>query len=73
MVVRIGSWIELSFWHLVVRVLSGMRPLGRGLSRAKNALADAPLTSFMPNGWVLALSGWLCGLMLGIALAIWWL
>jgi hypothetical protein len=73
MVMRIGSWIELSFWQLVVRVLSGVRPLSHGLARAKDVIEDQPLTRFMPNGWLLALNGWVFGLVLGILMAGWWL
>jgi len=71
MVMRIGSWIELSFWQLAVRVLSGIRPLSHSMSQAKTMLEAQPLTRFLPQGWVLALSGWMLGLVLGIALATW--
>lgn len=73
MVARIGEWIELSFWQLLVRVLSGARPLSHGLAKAQQSIEAQPLTRFLPNGWFIALSGWLLGLALGIALAIWWL
>ncbi|HKY79006.1 MAG TPA: hypothetical protein VJ182_03340, partial [Anaerolineales bacterium] len=51
MVTRIGAWIELSFWQMAVRVLSGVRPLSRGMAQAKTALDAEPLTRFLPNGW----------------------
>lgn len=73
MVARIGAWVELNFWQMAVRVLSGARPIQRVLSHAADNLEDQPLTAFMPNGWVIALSGWLAGLIVGLALSIWWL
>lgn len=72
MVTRVGAWIELSFWQLVVRVLSGVRPFSHGMAQTKTALEAQPLTSFLPNGWVLAISGWLLGLAVGLTLANWW-
>lgn len=72
MVTRISAWIELSFWQLAVRVLSGVQPLRHGMAQAKPALEAQPMTQFLPNGWVLAISGWLLGLVVGLALAGWW-
>lgn len=72
MVARIGALIELSFWQLAVRVLSGVRPVRHGLSKTKTAIEALPAVRFLPNGWVLAASGWVLGLALGISLAIIW-
>jgi hypothetical protein len=72
MVTRVSAWIELSFWQLAVRVLSGVRPLRHGMAQAKTVLEAQPMTQFLPKGWVLAISGWLLGLVVGLALAGWW-
>ena len=70
MIARFGEWIELSFWQMAVRLLSGLRPLGHGLAQAKASQETQPAIAFLPKGWVIALSGWLLGLMLGVA-AFW--
>ena len=72
MVARISTWIELSFWQMVVRVLSGIRPLRYGMAQAKTALETQPLTHFLPNGWVIASAGWLFGLVFGLVVSGWW-
>lgn len=72
MVMRIGAWIELSFWQVAVGVLSGIRPLQHGVAKAKTALEAQPVTQFLPNGWVLAISGWLLGLLAGLIVSSWW-
>jgi hypothetical protein len=72
MVARISTWIDLSFWQMVVRLLSGIRPLRSGMTQAKTALETQSLTQFLPNGWVIAIAGWLLGLVLGLAVAGGW-
>ncbi|MEX2162359.1 MAG: hypothetical protein WD751_10665 [Anaerolineales bacterium] len=72
MVARFGEWIELSFWQTVVRILSTARPLSHGLIQAKTLVEAQPAMAFLPQGWVIAVSGWALGLVLGIGLA-WWL
>lgn len=69
MVARIGQWIELSFWQAVVRVLSGARPLSHGLQKIQHSIAAQPFGRIFSNGWMLAATGWLLGLILGIWLA----
>lgn len=72
MVARISTWIELSFWQMVVRLLSGIRPLRSRMTQAKTALETQSLTQLLPNGWVIALAGWLLGLVVGLAFASGW-
>lgn len=71
MVARIGSLVELSFWQAAVRVLSTARPIGRGWSKARDALERQPALQFMPKGWVIAVTGWVLGLAAGITLMAW--
>lgn len=73
MVARIGAWVELSFWQGAVRVLSTARPVSRGWSKARHTLEAQPALQFMPKGWVLAVSGWVLGLIAGVTVVIWWM
>jgi hypothetical protein len=42
------------------------------MAQAKTVLEAQPMTQFLPKGWVLAICGWLLGLVVGLALAGWW-
>lgn len=68
MVARIGAWVELSFWQAAVRVLSAARPVSHGWSTARDVVESQPALLFMPKGWVIAVSGWILGLVVGIAI-----
>ena len=70
MAARVGEWIELSFWHIAVGVLTRVRPFRRGLEQGSQALEAAPATAFLPHGWVIAVSGWILGLAIGVLLAV---
>ena len=71
MVARIGEWIELSLWQVAVRVLSGARPFSHGFHKIQHFIAARPTVRVMANGWVLAASGWVLGLILGILITGW--
>jgi hypothetical protein len=71
MVARISEWIELSFWQVVVRVLSGARPISHGLHKVQQSAAMRPIAKIISNGWAIAAMGWILGLILGISLAGW--
>jgi hypothetical protein len=69
MVSRVGSWLELSFWQVAVRALTAARPLSHGLTQTREALEQNALTGSMPRGWIIAISGWVLGLLGGLWLA----
>jgi len=71
MVARIGEWIELSFWHLTVRVLSGARPFSHGLQRIQHSITARPIQNVFSNAWLIAGAGWMLGLILGIVISGW--
>lgn len=77
MLAQISHWVELSFWQLAIGTLSKARPLGSQILQAKHFIAaqqfiDAePFSRAIRSGWLIALSGWLLGLVLGISLAVW--
>jgi hypothetical protein len=71
MVARIGEWIELSFWQMAVRVLSGARPFSHGLQKVQHSIALRPIARVFANGWLIAGAGWVIGLILGIMIAGW--
>jgi hypothetical protein len=71
MVARISEWIELSFWQVVVRVLSGARPIGHGLQKIQHSSVLQPIAKIFSNGWAIAAIGWVIGLIAGIWIAIW--
>jgi hypothetical protein len=69
---RVGQWVELGFWQVAVRLLSGVRPLQPLVSRAARCLEDSPLPRRLPWNPILAIGGWLLGLGLGYLAAQWW-
>jgi hypothetical protein len=71
MTARFAQWIELGFWQIVVRVLSGVRPLSHGMQHVQHSIAARPIGRFLAKGWVIAGAGWLIGLVLGILIAGW--
>jgi hypothetical protein len=71
MVARIGEWIELSFWQIAVRILSGARPLSHGLHKVQQAVASQPIFRIFSKGWLIAGAGWIVGLIFGIMIAGW--
>ena len=71
MTARFAQWIELGFWQIVVRVLSGVRPLSHGMQYIQHSIASRPFGQFLAKGWVIAGAGWLIGLVLGILIAGW--
>lgn len=71
MAARISEWIELSFWQVVVRILSGERPLSHGLHKIQQSVAVQPIARIISSGWSIAAMGWILGLILGILLAGW--
>lgn len=71
MIGQIGYWIELSFWQLVVRLLTEARPLSAKLNKARSLVAAQPMPRFLRDSKMIALSGWLLGLLLGFLLAFW--
>ncbi len=71
MVARISEWIELSFWQVAVRVLSGARPLSHGFQKVQHSIAMRPIGKIFSNGWAIAAAGWILGLILGIWMAAW--
>jgi hypothetical protein len=81
MFAQIGNWIELNFWQLAVQALSKARPLSAQVLRAANGFEKLskgkqlsfearPLPRAFRNGWIIAGSGWLLGLILGFLFAI---
>jgi hypothetical protein len=76
MIAQIGNWIELNFWQLAVQALSKARPLSAQVLRAahgfevRHSFEARPLPRAFRNGWVIAGSGWLLGLILGFLFAI---
>lgn len=71
MVARIGEWIELNFWQIAVRVLSGARPFSYRVKTIQHSLNARLIGHVMSNGWVIAATGWVLGLVLGIWFAGW--
>lgn len=71
MVARIGEWIELSFWQIAVRVLSGARPFSHSLQKIQHSLSTRPFWLILTNGWLIAATGWVLGLILGIIISGW--
>jgi hypothetical protein len=71
MTARLAQWIELGFWQIAVRVLSGVRPLSHGMQLIQHSMATRPIGRLMAKGWVIAGTGWLLGLVLGILIASW--
>ena len=69
---RVGEWVELGFWQIAVKLLSGVRPLQPLVSRAAHALDQAPLPRRLPWTPILTVCGWLLGLGLGYLVALWW-
>lgn len=71
MFLQIGNWIELNFWQLAARALSTARPLSARALRAAHGLKAQysiearPLPRVFRSQWLIALSGWLLGLVLG--------
>jgi hypothetical protein len=70
MIGQIGYWIELSFWQLAVRFLSEARPLSAKISKARSLVAAQPAPRFLRDTRLIALGGWLIGLILGFTLAV---
>jgi hypothetical protein len=71
MVARIGEWIELSFWQIAVRVLSGARPLSHGWQKIQHSIETRPIGRVFSNGWVIAGAGWVLGMIIGIWITGW--
>ncbi|HLD94242.1 MAG TPA: hypothetical protein VI703_08605 [Anaerolineales bacterium] len=71
MVARIGAWIELSFWRVGVHVLSGARPFSHTLQKIHKFVVTRPIFHFFAKTWIIASSGWVLGLFLGIVIAFW--
>ncbi len=75
MFAHIGNWIELNFWQLAVQALSKARPLSAQVLRAargfevQRSFKARSLPRAFRNGWVIAASGWLLGLILGFLIA----
>ncbi len=70
MIAQIGSWIELSFWQIAVHTLSGLRPLSGRIARAKHIIEAQPAPRALRSGWLIAIGGWVLGMILGLALAL---
>ncbi len=76
MIAQISNWIELNFWQLAVQALSKARPLSWRALRAahgfevQHSFEARPLLRALRNQWVIALGGWLLGLILGFLFAI---
>lgn len=66
---RAGQWIELGFWRLAVKLLSGARPFSGLISKAATYVEAHPLPRRLPIDGIVALAGWACGLALGYLLA----
>jgi len=71
MVSRISEWIELSFWQVAVRVLSGARPFSHSLQKVQESTATQTIRSVLAREWTIAAAGWILGLILGIWIATW--
>lgn len=71
MVARISEWIELSFWQIAVRILSGARPLSHRLQKFQDSTATQAIRSIFARGWTIAATGWILGLIIGIWVANW--
>ncbi len=75
MFATISNWIELNFWQLAVQALSKARPLSSRALRAahgfevQRSIEAQPLLRALRNPRVIALSGWLLGLILGFLFA----
>jgi hypothetical protein len=70
MIAQIGNWIELSFWQIAVRALSSLRPLSGRIAKAKQIIDAQPAPRALRNGWLIAIGGWVLGLILGILIAV---
>lgn len=70
MIAQIGHWIELSFWQVAVRALSGLRPLSGRITKAKQIIEAQPAPRALRSGWLIAVGGWAVGLILGLGLAV---
>lgn len=82
MIATISNWIELNFWQLAVQALSKARPLSARALRVAHgfeakvsagnlrSIEAQPLLRAIRNPRILALSGWLLGLILGFLFAI---
>jgi len=77
MLAQISHWVELSFWQLAVGTLTKARPLKSHLVQVTHSIKiqqfidPSPFARAIRSGWLIALSGWLLGLVLGISLAVW--
>ena len=72
MIGQISYWIELSFWQIVVRLLSQARPLSAKINKARSLIMIQPTPRFLRDTRLIALSGWAIGLVIGFSLAIFW-
>jgi hypothetical protein len=69
-IAQIGNWIELSFWQIAVRALSSLRPLSGRITKAKQIIDAQPAPRALRSGWLIAIGGWVLGLILGIVIAV---
>ena len=77
MIGQVGNWLELSFWQLAAQVMSKARPLSGRVLRAAKLFKEKPLSiearplrpAVRPQ-WMVALSGWLLGMVLGYLIAV---
>ena len=70
---RLSSWLELSFWQLIVRLLSKAGPARNALVWVHEAAADKhSLGSEFARNLFTALLGWALGFSIGLALTSLW-
>jgi hypothetical protein len=71
---RISSWLELSFWQLVVRSLTVAQFVARQAvlrTRQAKSLHPRPISSAFSFQLFNAVAGWACGLLAGYLLSQW--
>jgi hypothetical protein len=74
---QVTYWFELSFWSLMVRLLSKARlmattPRLASLAREIEGLRQVQSSrSSFPRDLLTAMAGWLCGLLAGILFSSW--
>ena len=72
MIAEIGNKLELTFWQLAAQAMSKARPLSTRILRAAKFSEGKPqplLRAIRPE-WIIAVGGWLLGLVLGYWFAV---
>ena len=71
MIGQVSNWLELNFWQLAAHAMSKSPPLSARLLgaaqdfKARHSIEALPLQRAVRPQWLIPLSGWLLGLVLG--------